>query len=122
LGTLGAKDAVDAIEPFVKHPVAKVSYAAARAMYQLTGNSVYGDILVKALSGDNLQLRRSALIDLGAIGYYRAGVAIFNTLAENSMKLISLKGLLEYQLKKQPEIPTLSPESIKLMELMDGLL
>ena len=122
LGTLGAQEAKDVIEPFLQHRVAKVQYAAARAMYQLTGNSVYGDILVKALAGDNLQLRRSALIDLGAIGYYPAGEAIFNTLAENSIKLIALRGLLEYQLKKQSEIAALSEESIKLMQLMDGLL
>ncbi len=122
LGTLGAKEAKDAIEPFLEHPFPKVQYAAARAMYQLTGNAIYGDILIKALAGDNLQLRRSALIDLGAIGYYPAGEAIFNTLAENSMKLIALRGLLEYQLKKESQTSTLSRESIKLMQLMDGLL
>jgi len=60
------------------------------------------------------------LMDLGAVGYLNAGVAIADTLAENSMKLIALKGLLETDLRnKDPEI---SPESIKLMNLMDSLL
>ncbi|MEL7523492.1 MAG: HEAT repeat domain-containing protein, partial [Cyanobacteria bacterium J06553_1] len=36
LGTLGATEAISAIEPFTQHSTAKVKYAAARAMYQLT--------------------------------------------------------------------------------------
>ena len=123
LGTLGAVEAVeakDAIEPFVEHPTEKVKYAAARAMYQLTGEERYGDILVRALSGDDLQLRRSALMDLGAIGYLKAGRAIADTLAENSMKLIALKGLLETELQK--EDTDISVESINIMNLMDSLL
>ena len=120
LGTLGAVEAKDAIEPFVEHPTEKVKYAAARAMYQLTGEARYGDILVRALSGDDLQLRRSALMDLGAVGYLKAGQAIADTLAENSMKLIALKGLLETELQK--EDTNVSVESINIMNLMDSLL
>ena len=120
LGTLGAVEAQDAIEPFVEHPTEKVKYAAARAMYQLTGEERYGDILVRALSGDDLQLRRSALMDLGAIGYLKAGRAIADTLAENSMKLIALKGVLETELRK--EDTDISVESINIMNLMDSLL
>jgi phycocyanobilin lyase subunit alpha len=118
LGTIGAKNAV-----FLKHPVAKVKYAAARALYQLTQDSIYGEILVQALNGDELQLRRSALMDLGAIGYVKSGEAIANTLAENSLKLIAMKGLLEYQVKQDAEYDVdLSEDSIKLMKLMDSLL
>ncbi len=122
LGTLGATEAIEQIEPFVEHHFPKVQYAAARAMYQLTRNSVYGERLVKALQGNDLQLRRSALIDLGAIGYLPAAEAIALTLAENSMKLISLRGLLEYQLQQDSANGGLSQESIQLMKLMDGLL
>ncbi|GAB4245660.1 MAG: HEAT repeat domain-containing protein [Stanieria sp.] len=120
LGSLGATEAIDLIEPFTQHDVAKVQYAAARAMYQLTGKSVYGERLIQALTGDDLQLRRSALMDLGAIGYLPAAEAIAETLAENSMKLISLKGLLETDL--QSNCADLSPDSIKIMKLMDSLL
>ena len=119
LGTLDATEAIDLIEPFTQHPTAKVRYAAARAMYQLTKEDRYGEMLVEALSGDDLQLRRSALMDLGAVGYPKAGQAIADTLAENSMKLIALKGLLESEL--QPE-RAITPASIKLMDLMDSLL
>ncbi len=120
LGTLGAVEAIPIIEPFCQHFLPKVKYAAARAMYQLTQDSSYGDILVQALERPELQLRRAVLIDLGAIGYVKAGKAVANTLAENSLKLISLKGLLEYQLKQDSF--SLSPKSIELMEFMDGLL
>lgn len=123
LGTIGAKNAVFLLKPFLKHPVAKVKYAAARALYQLTRDSNYGEILVEALDGDELQLRRSALMDLGAIGYVKSGEAIANTLAENSLKLIAMKGLLEYQVKLDSNKDSdLSEDSIKLMKLMDSLL
>ncbi len=120
LGTLGATEAISLIKPFIEHPTDKVKYAAARAMYQLTGEDQYGEILVKALEGDDLQLRRSALMDLGAVGYTKAGNAIAETLAENSMKLIALKGLLETDL--QTNGAKISQDSINIMNLMDSLL
>jgi phycocyanobilin lyase subunit alpha len=120
LGTLGATAAIDLIEPFTQHSMEKVKYAAARAMYQLTKQDQYGEMLIQALSGDDLQLRRSALMDLGAVGYIKAGQAIADTLAENSMKLIALKGLLETDLKSKDS--AISPESIHIMNLMDSLL
>ena len=119
LGTLGVTEAKSLIEPFTQHPTEKVKYAAARAMYQLTGEDRYGNMLIEALSGEDLQLRRSALMDLGAVGYLKAGQAIAETLAENSMKLIALKGLLETELKDDAEI---SQDSIEIMNLMDSLL
>ena len=120
LGTLGATEAIPLIEPFIEHSVDKVQYAAARAMYQLTREAQYGDILIQALSGEDLQLRRSALMDLAAVGYLPAGEAIAETLAENSMKLIALKGLLETNLEANTS--ALSAENIKIMDLMDSLL
>lgn len=125
LGTLGASDAVPQIVPFLDHPIPRIQYAAARAMYQLTPDpnlaNHYGDRLVQALATPDLQLRRAALADLGAIGYLPAAEAIAQTLAENSLKLISLKGLLEKQLF-QTTPPRLSEGAIKVMSLMDDLL
>ncbi len=121
LGTLKAVEAQPLIAPFLEHSVARVQYAAARAMYQLTGQVVYGERLVTALNGDNLQLRRSALMDLGAIGYLPGAQAISETLAENSMKLIALKGILEHHLDRQASL-SLSDEAIRVMDLMDSLL
>ncbi|MEB3342929.1 HEAT repeat domain-containing protein [Okeania sp.] len=125
LGTLQAQEAISLIKPFIEHPAEKVKYAAARALYQLTGEAVYGEYLTQALDGDNLQLRRSALLDLAAIGYLPAAKAISETLAENSMKLIALKGLLEYHLTKNSKVESqilLSDEAIEVMTLMDSLL
>jgi len=123
LGSLGAKDAIALIEPFLEHNQERIQYAAARAMYQLTENPAYGDRLVQALKGEKLQLRRAVLADLGAIGYLKAADAIAQTLAENSLKLISLKGVLEHEVKNSAsESVQLSQGSIHLMKLMDDLL
>lgn len=124
LGTLKATEAIALIQPFLEHSVERVKNSAARAMFQLTGERYYGDLLARGLDAADLQLRRSALMDLGAIGYLPAAEAIANTLAENSLKLIALKGLLENHLL-QPDSdrpPNLSPETIQVMKLMDSLL
>ena len=122
LGTLEATETLPLIEPFLEHFWQKVQYAAARSLYQLTGKAAYAQRLVMALQGEDLQLRRSAMMDLGAIGYLEGSEAIANTLAENSLKLIALKGILEHHLTKQSPKLELSPDSVRVMELMDGLL
>jgi len=118
-------DAVPDILPFLDHDIPRIQFAAARAMYQLTPNpqiaSQYGERLVQALSHEDLQLRRATLADLGAIGYLPAAEAIAQTLAENSLKLIALKGLLEKQLLYTTPLE-LSDGAIKVMGLMDDLL
>jgi phycocyanobilin lyase alpha subunit len=121
VGVLGATEAIPLVESFLNHPVVLVQYSAARAMYQLTGKAEYGDRLITALKGDQLQLRRAALADLGAIGYLPAAEAIANTLAENSLKLISLRGLLAAELKKQTD-SRLSDAAKQVMQMMDSLL
>jgi phycocyanobilin lyase subunit alpha len=120
LGALGAREAVSLIQPFLEHPMELVQYATCRAMYQITENPSYGDRLIQALQSEKLQLRRAALADLGAIGYIKAAPAIAQTLAENSLKLISLKGLLESEVKRSHD--TLSADAIRVMDLMDNLL
>jgi phycocyanobilin lyase subunit alpha len=121
LGTLDARDHLSFIEPFLEHPIQRVQYAADRAMYQLTGEDFYGNRLIEALQGKDLQLRRAALADVGAIGYLPAADAIAETLAENSLKLISLKGVLEKQINPE-SLVSLTPGAIHVMDLMDSLL
>ena len=124
LGALGAIAAIPDILPFLEHDIPRIQYAAARAMYQLTPSpeaQQYGDRLVQALSNKELQLRRTVLTDLGAIGYLSAADAIAQTPAENSLKLIALKGVLEKQLQHTTP-PNLSDGAIKVMTLMDELL
>jgi phycocyanobilin lyase subunit alpha len=125
LGRLGAIEAIPDIQPFLDHAVPRIRFAALRAMYQLSADpevaNRFGDQLAQALSHPDLQLRRTVLADLGAIGYLGAAPAIAETLAENSLKLIALKGVLEQQLT-QATPPNLSPGAIQVMELMDQLL
>ncbi len=119
LGSLGDQNLTDVIEPFLAHAVPQVKNAAARAMYQLTGKGEYAQVLINTLSCDDLQLRRSALLDLGEVGYLPAGEAIAQTLAENSIKLIALKGLLEKQIRTAD---SLTDDACKVMAFMDSLL
>jgi phycocyanobilin lyase subunit alpha len=121
LGTLGATETVLLIQPFLAHPIPRIEYAAARAMYQLTQDAAYGDRLVSSLTNGDLQVRRALLADLGAIGYLPAAVPISQTHAENSLKLIALKGLLENQIRLSP-FDRLSDGAIQVMQLMDELL
>ena len=60
-------------------------------------------------------------MDLGAIGYLPGAQAISETLAENSIKLIALKGVLEHHLNQQESL-SLSDDAIRIMDLMDSLL
>ena len=120
LGRLGNSETVAVVEPFLAHDVPQVKNAAARAMYQLTGKGHYTQPLIDTLSCDDLQLRRSALLDLGEIGFVPAAEAIANTLAENSIKLIAMKGLLEKQIQQSGTL--LSEQTCRVMALMDSLL
>ncbi len=121
LGTLGAIEAIEEIEPFLAHSVEKVQLATARALYQLTKEEKYGKRLIEGLQAEKLPLRRSALMDLGATDYLKAVNAIAQTPAENSLKLIALKGLLENHLKNQAD-QELSDPAINLLAMMDSLL
>ena len=119
LGSLGDRTLATTITPFLDHDDTQVRNAAARALYQITGEAQYAERLVKVLGHDQLQLRRAALMDLGAVGYLAGADAIAYTLAEFSMKLIALNGLLEQQLAQQTD---LCQDSRRVMTLMDSLL
>lgn len=120
LGAIGATEAVSLIQPFLEHPVTRVRCSAARAMYQLTQDSQYGEFLVTMMQNSDLKLRRSILGDLGAIGYMAAAEAIAHAQAENSFKLMALKGLLEHQLVDKSD--SVSEQAVRVMNLMDSLL
>lgn len=122
LGTLGATEAIALIEPFLEHPTPKVQFAAARSLYQLTQAVQYGEYLVAGLQQPKLALRRSVLMDLGASGYLPGAEAIAKTFAENSLKLIALKGLLAASLPALATPEDLTDRSLEIMDLMDALL
>lgn len=121
LEALGATEAVPLIEPFINHSIPRVHYSAARALYGLTQDSAYGELLIQALEKADLKLRRPLLLDLGASGYLAGADAIAQAPVENSFKMIALKSLLEKHL--QPgTINQLSPAAEHVMTLMDALL
>jgi len=97
LGEIGVADppVVAVIEPFVTHERPLIRSAACRALLQLTMDRRWGDQLVQLLLHQQLQVRRAALMDLGAAGWREALEPIAATLAENSLKLIALRGLVE---------------------------
>jgi len=98
LGDIGLADAgvMAVIEPFVEHERPLIRSAAARALLQLSGEERWAQPLLELLRHEQLQVRRAALMDLGAAGYRPAADAIGTTLAENSLKLIALRGLVEH--------------------------
>jgi phycocyanobilin lyase alpha subunit len=97
LGDIGTADpsVLAVIEPFVQHERPLIRSAACRALLQLTGEAHWGEQLVQLLRHQQLQVRRAALMDLGAAGWRPALEPIAATLAENSLKLIALRGLVE---------------------------
>ena len=122
LGAMGATEAISLVQPFLQHPVPRLQCSAARVMYQLTQDSIYGELLVKTLVTGDLKMRRVVLGDLGAIGYLAAAESIAQAQVENSFKMIALKGLLEYQLREQPDTFGISEPATRVMNLMDSLL
>ncbi|MEB3277040.1 MAG: HEAT repeat domain-containing protein [Cyanobacteriota bacterium] len=116
LGEIGVADSqvLAVIEPFTTHERPLIRSAAARALLQLSGEAQWAQPLLQLLRHDQLQVRRAALMDLGAAGYRPAAEAIGTTLAENSLKLIALRGLVEHG-RGEP-----GPEA--LLNAMDALL
>lgn len=116
LGQLGCPSAIPLIEPFLEHEMPRVQFAAARALFQLTAAPVYGDRLIAALAHEDVQLRRTALLDLGAMGYLPAANAIVTAAVETSFKLIALHGIVAKHLVTGTS--TVAP----LFEALDQLL
>ncbi|WP_411869366.1 HEAT repeat domain-containing protein [Vulcanococcus limneticus] len=112
LGDIGAADPelVAVIRPFVGHERPLIRSAACRALLQLTGEPTWGQQLVQLLQHPQLQVRRAALMDLGAVGWRPALEPIAATLAENSLKLIALRGLAESD-GALPAAPSDSPQA-----------
>ena len=97
LGDIGMARAevLAVVEPFVQHPRPLIRSAAARTLLQLSGEPRWGALLLELLEHPQLQVRRAALMDLGAAGWRPALEPIRRTLAENSLKLMALRGLVE---------------------------
>jgi phycocyanobilin lyase alpha subunit len=93
---VGGEAVVAVVQPFTDHGRPLIRSAACRALLQLTGEARWADDLVALLDHPHLQVRRAALMDLGAVGWRPALEPICRSLAENSLKLIALRGLVEH--------------------------
>ncbi|MFM8935497.1 MAG: HEAT repeat domain-containing protein [Vulcanococcus sp.] len=121
LGEIGVGGAAvpAVIQPFVEHERPLIRSAACRALLQLTGEARWGQQLVVLLQHQQLQVRRAALMDLGAAGWRPALQPIAATLAENSLKLIALRGLVE---NASAPAGALSASTEAVLAAMDALL
>jgi phycocyanobilin lyase alpha subunit len=127
MGELGARrpDAalVSLLQTFQNHPRPVIRSASARALLQITGDDRWAGPMLELLEAGQLQVRRAALMDLGACGWRPAAEALAGCLAENSLKLIALRGLVERPLGHDPaQSVDLGPEERRLLTLMDALL
>ena len=116
IGDLGASDeeVIGVLESFLAHERPVVQCSACRSLLQLTQEPRWGERLKTLLLHPQLQVRRAALMDLGATGWRPATQAIAATLAENSLKLIALRGLVE-------SAPSDGLDE-EIFDVMDGLL
>lgn len=116
IGDLGSSDdeVIEVLESFLAHERPVVQSSACRSLLQLTYEPRWGERLKTLLLHPQLQVRRAALMDLGATGWRPATQAIAATLAENSLKLIALKGLVE-------SAPSDGLDE-EIFDVMDGLL
>jgi len=121
LGEIGVGGAavLAVIQPVVEHERPLIRSAACRALLQLTGEARWGQQLVVLLQHQQLQVRRAALMDLGAAGWRPALQPIAATLAENSLKLIALRGLVE---NASAPAGALSASTEAVLAAMDALL
>jgi phycocyanobilin lyase alpha subunit len=119
LGAIGvaAEEVLAVIIPFTGHERPLIRSAACRALLQLSGEPAWAGELVQLLQHPQLQVRRAALMDLGASGWRPALEPIRLTLAENSLKLIALRGLVEHGSHHEASIST-----ARVLEVMDALL
>jgi len=119
LGEIGVAEpeVLAVITPFTDHERPLIRSAACRALLQLTGETRWADPLLQLLEHPQLQVRRAALMDLGAVGWRPALEPICRTLAENSLKLIALRGLVE-----QGEQHAASIKAEVVLSAMDSLL
>nr|YP_009530858.1 phycocyanin alpha phycocyanobilin lyase [Paulinella micropora]AXY63547.1 phycocyanin alpha phycocyanobilin lyase [Paulinella micropora] len=120
LGNIGCSnpEVLSILKSFSDHDRPIIRGAACRALLQLTGDTCWANILTELLSHHQLQVRRSILIDIGAIGWRPALKPIMKTLAENSLKLIALRGLIENSSPSHPQDPSINEILLSMDQLL----
>ncbi|MEB3177142.1 MAG: HEAT repeat domain-containing protein [Synechococcus sp.] len=109
------------VEPFTRHERPVLRSSAYRALLLISGDQRWGQELLQLLEDARLQVRRAVLMDLGACGWREAAQALASCPAENSLKLIALRGLVEQPLLGGAPA-ALGDAERNLLTLMDQLL
>ncbi|UFP94884.1 HEAT repeat domain-containing protein [Gloeobacter morelensis] len=102
LGDLRVHRAVSLIEPFLQERSERVRYAAARSLFQLTGDVALIDMLLGGLASADSHIRRAALFDLADTGYLPAAAKIVHADVTATLKLLALKQLADVQSGDEP--------------------
>lgn len=95
LGDLKIDAAAPLIRPFLQEQPERIRYAAARATYQLTGDTSVISELFAGLNHKDVHLRRAALFDLAATGYLPSAQPIVDSDLTTNIKLIALKKIVD---------------------------
>jgi phycocyanobilin lyase alpha subunit len=126
LGQLQAVSAQPLIMSFLQHSLPRIRMASARALYGITQQAEYAELLVTELKNPDVNLRRVALTDLGHIGYLPAVKQIADCSVENSFKLLALKNILGHHLPHSGMVCELDTELCQILQevmlAMDELL
>ena len=84
--SVGGNETIKVIEPFTDHGRPVIRTAFYRALLQLSNDRQWANELIRLLENPQLQARRAALMDLGAVGWRPPMEPIRRTLAENNLK------------------------------------
>jgi phycocyanobilin lyase subunit alpha len=95
LGDLRTTEAVPFIRPFLNDASERLRCAAARALFQLTGDLTCIDLLLTTLHSSDINMRRAALFDLAETGHLPIVSAIATAEVTANLKLFALKQLVD---------------------------
>lgn len=114
------KEIINILTPFTRHELPLVRYAAHKALFCLSGDTVYADAIISALDYgvEHHYSQRVLCRDLGDMGYWRGAEAITACpMVENSFKILALKNMLG-----KLDYDASTPEVQQVLIQMDSLL
>lgn len=119
LGSLEIQAAASLLQRFLNHGSIRVCCASLRALYQLTQDPSYAEVLMDYVHHENIHLRRGAVLDVGASGYWPGSQVIATAQVEVNIKLLALKTLVDCHLRGDPPM---DPHLRQVLALIDDLI
>ena len=111
------------IKPYLSHPSARVLGAASAYLFAVNRDVKYLDVIKDNLSHQNKFIRQSAVFDLALVRASECTSDIIEAQVPGSIKLYSLKMILESELKQNPftKMSGLSQQNQLLFKAIDDL-